>query len=468
MNRLLLLVVALASPALAAAATPQDYAQGIKISPNGDQPVQEIVLEDAVYAGVTRSNLSDLRLFNAARAPVPQALCEPESATLARAYVQMLRPIPITRAASADAPSTKIQIETSAAVTVEVQPDAPSDAAPEAAQRISAYVLDLGAQDLEDPVRALILDWQSPDGASEVPVRVLGGEDLEHWSTLAPQTLLVRAQSGNSPENVRLNQSRIAWPEARHRYLRIERADDGPALNLVSVTGEFVQHPPLPAPRSFQALAQGADAREPASYFFDAARLAPLISARVLLPEPNMALKVALDSRADAKASWQNQWLGEVFNLASEEAAARTPAIRFSATAHRYWRLRVLRGQDTLAGATPALELGYRPHRLRFLAQGAAPFLLAYGSARETSSAPLRCEDFLAGLSPDQLQAMTATTAVGDIAPAMEVGGEQALQAPPPPPRPLRQWLLWAVLALGAGAVSWMALHLLRRLREEP
>lgn len=456
-------LVLASAPLLAVAATPKDYAHGLAIAPSGGQPVQEIVLDDAVYAGVTRANLADLRVFNAAGAPVPQALCAPESQTLAQVHERALAVIPLTTAATADTRETKIQIETSGAVSLDVEPTAPSES-PAPSARISAYVLDVGAANADGVLRALSLDWQSADGASELPVRVSSSEDLERWQIQVAQTMLVRAATATAS----LNLSRIALPrQATHRYLRIERADLGAGLELLGVRGEFVQYPPLPAPRSFRARLLADDAREPASYFFDAAHLAPTIRARVLLPEPNMALSVALDSRGTALAPWQTQWSGEVFEIASDTGSARAPEIRFAANSDRWWRLRVLRGQDTLAGARPGLDLGYRPHRVRFLAQGAAPFLLAYGSARELQPVPLGCDSFLSGMDPAARKAMTAETTVGETAHVSQLGGAQALQAPPPPPRPLRQFVLWAVLALGAAAVAVMALQLLRRLRPD-
>lgn len=68
--------------ACAAAPSMDDYAQGIAITTAGaDRPLIETTAPDVVYQKITRADLGDLRVFNAAGIPVPHAFCAaPETA----------------------------------------------------------------------------------------------------------------------------------------------------------------------------------------------------------------------------------------------------------------------------------------------------------------------------------------------------------------------------------------------------
>ena len=65
--------------ALATTATLQDFAYGLRVEAAGTGPIWELTLPEAVYRGVTRADLGDLRVFNAAGVVVPHALRLPEA-----------------------------------------------------------------------------------------------------------------------------------------------------------------------------------------------------------------------------------------------------------------------------------------------------------------------------------------------------------------------------------------------------
>ena len=64
MKRLALLLLSLLVHA-AAAQAPRDFAYGIALSTEGDSAFYQVELPPAVYAGVVRGDLGDLRVFNA-------------------------------------------------------------------------------------------------------------------------------------------------------------------------------------------------------------------------------------------------------------------------------------------------------------------------------------------------------------------------------------------------------------------
>jgi len=446
------------SAAAANSAGPQDFRSGIELLPVAGRPLGELTLPDAVYQGVTRPDLGDLRVFNAQGTPVPSALCAPPPLPPAAGAELPLKVYPLEAArAAANAGRMWVEVETGGGATVDVKPvAADTKEAAEPATEVSAYVID--ARDAVAPLDALRVRWRSADGASELQVRVEASEDLDRWTTLVTQAALVQAAAAGQT----LQREQIALPPGRHAYLRLSRNDPGPAPELDEVIAELQ---PLAAPEEAPRWFQPAPLAQPPGhgYAFDAARLAPVHTAQIVLPASNMTLQLALQSRATVDGAWRTVWSGAVYSLGAGDAERHNDDLRFAADSDRYWQIQVLQGADTLGASLPTLRLGYHPARLRFLAQGSGNFLLAYGSVRAVLPPASACAALLPGLAPADLQSMIGAAQPG----ATRVLGGDAVLAPAPKPTPLRQIVLWAVLVLGAAAVAWMALSLLRALRRE-
>jgi hypothetical protein len=452
------LFLALAFCGAARAATPDDFRSGLDLQAAG-KPLGELDLPDAVYQGVTRADLGDMAVFNSSGTPVPYALCAPPAPEAAAAAEVELRVFPLQQARPGQAGGTHVEVGSRGAVSVDVRPGASpgSETSGIAPTEVAAYVIDTRApgHPQGQPLGSLRVRWHAPDGVSELHVRVEDSDDLDQWHVLVPQAALVQADH----DGASLQRERIPLPSGNRSYLRITRNDPGPAPVLDRVLGSPLPPAAQLAPAQWfepARLPQGAD-----GFGYDAARLAPVTTARIALPAPNMNLQLSLQSRARADGGWRTVWSGPVFSVGSgaEERHSNDP--RFAADSDRYWRVQVTQGADSLAGAAPGLRLGYRPARLRFLAQGNGPFLLAYGSGRTATPAPRSCDSLLQGLPQTDLQSLIGAAQAGS---AHALGGDAALQ-PAPKPVPLRQFLLWAVLLLGAGAVAWMAASLIRSLR---
>ena len=445
-----LMLSLLALSAAAGSAGPQDFRSGIELLPQAGHPIAELDLPDAVYQDVIRTDLGDLRVFNAENTPVPAALCAPAPAPAGAVTELLLKVYPLQAAKAAAGAGTRLEVDSGGAVTVDVKPTGEAAAAQ---TEVSAYVID--ARSAERPLDALRFRWHTADGASELQVRVEASEDLDRWTTLVPQATLVQAGSAGQT----LQRERIPLPSGRHAYLRVTRNDAGPAPTLDAVIAELQG---VTAPEQARWFAPAALPRDPEhGYVFDAARLAPVHTAQIALPAGNMTLQLALQSRARPDGTWRTVWNGAVYSVGAGAAEHHNDDLRFAADSDRYWRIQVQQGADSLGAGAPALRLGYIPARLRFLVQGSGNFLLAYGSARAEIPPAPGCAALLLGLPPTELQAMIGTAQAGAV---RELGGVAVL-SPLPRPTPLRQILLWAVLVLAAAAVIWMALSLMRASR---
>ncbi|MGH8457900.1 MAG: DUF3999 family protein, partial [Nevskiales bacterium] len=394
------LLVALSVQA-AEAPTLRDFAWRQEIQIEAGRPIQELALPDTVYSNILNADLSDLRVFSAEGGVVPHAFCAAPVTTPVEPVLETLAPFALQPGATpVTGEGGRIEIRTADGANVLIT--GPDGSAVPAPGGPSAYILDLRA--LRQPVHAIRLDWQSRDQASEATISLKSSEDLAQWMTLMPSATLLKAQSGEQS----LQRARIPLPEREYRYLRIEAGASGPLPQIDSVVVERVTAPdPVPA-TWVEVYALPPDKQETATAFwFNAARRAPVHSAELRLPAANMALGVVLQSRDDPQHAWRTRWSGEIFAISSDSAQRGQTVVQFEPTSDRYWRLEVQRGAETLRGMSPSLLLGYRPARLRFLAQGAGPYQLAYASARVERRATPGCDSLLASLPADERVTMT-------------------------------------------------------------
>nr|WP_298722454.1 DUF3999 domain-containing protein [uncultured Steroidobacter sp.] len=432
-----------------AAAPPSmnDYASGMSIRANHAQPLVETVLPDDVYRVVTRTDLGDLRVFNADGMPVPHAFCATPSST-APQVTELSLPVFVLRGRDhVYTENSRVAVETSSGTRVNVEETAASK--PEI---VSGLIHIIDARETQ-PVRAIRFDWRSPDGASEVKVRIESSDDLDRWQTIVPASTLLLAQQGDQE----LRRERIELPSRQYQYLRVQRVDSGPPLILNSVTAEQVAAPEQIEPMWFNALAM--ESKEADVLYFDAQHLAPVTYARVRLAQQNSTVNVSLQSRPDHQTSWRPRWTGESYFIVSDTVRRESPPAQFQATTDRYWRLQILKDPQVYRDST--LELGYRPAKLRFFAQGPGPFTVAFGSRRAEPAQAVLCDGLLADVTASERERMIEQ---GFLEQIVSLGGPEALKSPPKK-TPVKVVILWAVLVVGVALLVGMALSLLKRVR---
>jgi hypothetical protein len=443
--RLTLLTLLLAQGAVAATPTLDDYARGVLVEADTGLPLVEATLPDVVYASVTRADLGDVRVFNADGIAIPHAFCTAPSTVKPAITEQALSVFQLQSGSRDTTDGSSIDVQTAGGTQVRVQ-EADRPAADEGTHIID--VREHGA-----PLRAIRFDWSAPDGASEAKVRIEASDDLDRWSVIVPQSTLLRATHGTAE----LTRARVELPPRHYEYLRVERADGGAPIVINGVIGELVAGQHDVEPQWF--MPDTVVSQRPDTMLFDAGRLAPVRYARLRLPQDNSSVRVAIESRAEETAAWRERWSGESYVIVSQTERRESPPARFDATTDRYWRVKI----DVPAAAQrpTAMELGYLPARLRFLAQGPGPYTVAFGSRRADVAAPAPCDGLLADVSAGDRARMIVQGQVGAV---RDLGGDLAL-TPLPKQTPTRLIVLWAVLIGGVALLVAMALALLKRLR---
>jgi Protein of unknown function (DUF3999) len=163
-----------------------------------------------------------------------------------------------------------------------------------------------------------------------------------------------------------------------------------------------------------------------------------------LLPDANSILDVALSSRRGQQDSWRLVTRAGFYRINGTAGEQQNSPIRVNSDTDRYWQARIV-NSGGLPQSPLHLRIEWVPNELTFLAQGHAPYLLAYGNSTAT-----RAEADFSHL-PTTLAAAAAT-----LGPPQALGG-QARLVPKPAPFPWTRAALWSVLILAVILLGWMA-----------
>lgn len=314
-----------------------------------------------------------------------------------------------------------------------------------ATQPVGAWVLD--TSDLDEPIRALQLRWSGTEDR-KARLTVEASDDLERWSVLVPAATVIDLKDGD----LRLSRQVIRLPGARRQtYLRLRTLEpvELPALRVEAQMGAGI---PSRAPSWLEATLVSSEIEESNGkrrgiYLYDAA-FADVEALRVIPKGPALA-DVVVSNPGDGPFQAVR---GRFPLVRVGDAEPREEPIATGAATRR-WKLEVSPPLDQ----PPRLELSFLPDRYLFLARGKGPFVFAAGSIEARGAhAPVEAA----------LQEVRARAGEGWQPPTAALGGRKesagrAAITPVPKPRwPI--WLLWGVLSLGALAVAFAALQLLR------
>jgi hypothetical protein len=438
------------------ALTPPDFAYSRNLSSEEGASLIAAELPEEIYQSTVREDLGDLRVFNAQGGVVPHEIRPAAVVTENSIRLATVAFFPIQGAASpGEDTGNAIQVSEDASgrvVSVQFSGAAPkSDST--ADSRGSWYLLDLRGS--TQPVQALVLQASGLQINQIVPVGIEASDDLQKWSRIQSSGVLARLEHQGQV----IERSRIEFSSQKAKFLRV-RVGGAEPVTLAGVSVEIVTSDVRSTPMRWSSF-QGTKGDEAArTILFDSASHLPALALKVRLPVLNTMLQVRIESRADDTRPWVRRFSGSVYRLGAAGGEIESPEVEFgSIVKDRFWRIEV-QGRDSSFGETlPALSLGWRPGRVLFLAQGAGPFRLLYGSA--DVSAP----DFGIG----SLLNTTGTSAViAEVGSRVESGGATRLvQTPVVAEIPWKKWLLWGVLVAFVIMVAAMARSLWRDLQKE-
>jgi hypothetical protein len=428
-------------PASAGAQAPTDFARGVDIRPQGTSSIFRVRVPDDVYATVTRTDLGDLRVFNAAGEPVPHSLREaprPEAAAEAEIRVPSFS---ISGKTTAGTDVAAVKIDERGTVLEVRRAPAPGEA-------VSAYLVDLSA--LRTAIVGLHLEIGDAPGAGFLArVQVQRSDDLTRWQTIVPAAAVARMRQG---EYI-LTQDDIELPPTDARYLRIIWPKELAAVTLnavsVSPTSKF------PAPEIHWKTVTGRidPAQDDAAVYESGGRF-PVEHLDLEFVNSTDAVSVTVRSRPDDRSPWFLRHSGLFYSLSEGGDTIRSQPARVGRTTDLEWRLEPSGNAAWRPDRLPRLKLGWQPDEVLFLARGEGPYTLAYGSATvDSEDAPV--DALLASLGTATSAERTGSATLGE---PRDLAGAAALTRA----RPWRQITLWAVLIAAVLALGVLARGVLR------
>jgi hypothetical protein len=429
----------------------QDFAWGMELQLQAAKPLYRLVLPLAVYRGVVRHDLGDLRVLNGQGDMVPQHLALPAMRQEGKSRVLDAKLFPLygTRDSSIE---TIVQ-----QAPREWQDDRVTITTRERITRqdevLRGYLLQLNSQP-DAVAKRLLLEWREDLKGFVQRWQVESSDDLEHWRIHQGSTVIADLRFAGE----RLQKQDIPLNGLQASYLRLTPATGSATLELIGARVEYAGPQTLP-PTNRLSIREIEASDKPGEYRFELPAALPVRQLEVLPGEMNTVLRASLYSRSDRERPWRQRAVGIIYKLAAEGEVLQQTELEVGTVSERYWRLQVDDSSGGFGGVQPQVEVGWTAHELLFAARGAPPFSLVFGSARVD---PVRHNALLLELDQDPLRDLTSSAV--QTGEPYEIGGTAALE------QPLEvDWkniLLWSLLVLASLLLGWMAWSLIKQLRE--
>jgi hypothetical protein len=431
----LVLVTALAVAADPDGSSPNDFAYRMQVSGTTDSAAYRVTVPLAVYQKIVHADLSDLRVFNGSGEQVPFAIERPASGTVSNAATA-LSLFPLQDDSSATLDAVRVTIESGkGSVNVQTSGQSPPSG------RINTYLVDGRALNL--PAAALRLEWAQDAADFAGRVRVEASDSLGDWRSIAGAAPVANLHSGAG----RLVEQRVEFAPTKAKYWRLSWV--GPAAPFV-LTAVFAE----PARQSVEARHSSRNVsaipakRAAGEFEYDLGARLPVDRVNLELPDINTVVDVELLSRAYTSDDWRAVRRAGFYRLRSDGEELRNGPVAVALNTDRLWILRTNPKSGGLGSVAPKLVVEWIPHEVVFVARGAGPFYVAYGSATADSAA------VSLAVLPKNVAIASASLSEPE-----SVGGDARL-TPPPEPYAWKAALLWVVLIAGAALLAWMAFRL--------
>ncbi len=432
----------------AAPLKPQDFAYGMALSFDGQDAVYQAALPLPVYQGTTRSDLGDLRVFNAQAEVVPHMLRQPDLSSTTLPVLTKLNFFPLQGTAGTGLDQLSVRIKRNASGTLL---DIASTGKSAQQTSLSGYVLDTSG--LKPALQALQLNWTGAGENFVGSLHIEASDDLKNWHTIVRDAPLASLQFGGHS----LLQNRIEFPPSKTKYLRLSWPAAQTPLRLNNIEAELsgtVTETPL----SWLTVQGDSIAEKEGEYQFDLGAHLPVQRIQIELPQLNTLVQAAIFSRANEKDNWRPVSNSLLYKLHHSGQDLNNPDIYTASNTNRYWLLRVDQKSGGLGSGIPAFKVGWHPHQLIFVTRGAAPFQIAYGSSA-IKPAGFQIDNMLP--QDKDKAALTISTALTSA--QFSLGGDTRL-SPAAPPHPWKKWILWAVLGVCVALLGWMAYRLVKQM----
>jgi hypothetical protein len=438
--------------ALAAPEPQPEFRHAADLVLEGRGAFYALELPEAVYRGVERSDLGDLRVLNAAGEVVPHALLRASATERKPGAALELPMFPIVGPAGRPAEELALRVERRPDGTLSafVAPGPRRDQG----RRLLGYVIDATAVTV--PLRELRFDWPAAAEGETLDVRVEASDDLQSWSGVGSGKLVVLRQG-----DLLLERRGVEITPSKSKYFRVTWRAAREDLVFRRVAAVQVDATADAARAWFRAAGTPGD--RPGEFVFALPSALLVDRLRFELPQENAIAGASILLQERPRSPAHSLASATLYRLQHQGETLVNPDLEIAPTAARRWVLRVDTRGGGLGSGAPVLMAGYLPHRLVFVARGDGPFRVAFGDAQAQPTA-MPIQALVPGYAADKpLPALRAQ--LGPIAtrdrPAP--GTLQALRAYVTGMDARKLWL-WGALLLAVLVIVGMGWRLARQL----
>jgi hypothetical protein len=438
--------------------TVQDYTHALPLNVSGKQGVVRFQLPQPVYLYARSPSLDDLRVFDARGMPLAFALQERSRQMRTESKSLPVKLFPIfdqaTRNAAAD--SIALDIHTGAdgsLLSIQTLPREAGSTKP----RLAGLVLDLRQGEQTPLVDSLQFILPAALKTYRAQLWVEASDDLKQWDPVGTFELSWMVNSATET----LSNDTITFEPRRFRYARLSWRSGEPVEFAKVSAGETSTSE---APAQLEKLVlQPQPGHVPGDLVYTSAVAIPVQQIGLQFAESNVVMPAQLGSYRELPSrqlgkpsTWQFEPVfGATFYRITQGDTARSSGDVALPPVHLdQWVLR----PQTPGAVAPQLRLGWSPATLIFLANGNAPYTLAFG---RDDVASMRRD--VAQVAPGFSQAELATLEVATAGPMQLHAAAPVADAGAASQR--RLWILWGVLILGVAVLALFALRLMKQMR---
>jgi hypothetical protein len=417
---------------------PGDFAYGMPIETKGAGTAYRLTLPVEVFMKVAHEDLRDVRVFNARGEVVPYELRPAAPQATTRPQGPSLPLFPLHGDARASLNGVRVTIHSQGTAVDLRTVGAASDP-----HVITSYIID--AREITEPLSGLQLRWADDAPEFSGNLRIESSDDLGSWQVVKNHAPVIHLRTGGSE----LIHSLLEFPSTKARFWRLTWVGKTAPFELTSVTADVALAQPIAPQSTLTANGRRVIGKE-SELSFDLGAMLPVTGMNLVLPKSNSVLQAELLSRARTTDDWRLIDQGEFYRVSTGSSERGNEPLRIPTDSDRFWLIRQTQPAGPIGDVK--LQATWDARELVFLAQGAGPFVLAYGN---TSAGP----------STVALESLTdgVTVLAAETGRPYVLGGAERLR-PGPRTVPWRMAALWTALGLGVLLLAWMAYRLSREL----
>lgn len=435
----LLLLAALPSQAQDQEPGTTDFAYGISIAPQQSKAAYRLLIPQSIYETVVSKRLNDVRVFNSDGEVLPHEI----SHSAGKQSLQKV-PVPFVALQSSKENLEKLKLfyqQDEGKVNFKVSPEVVSSAA-----NSTTYILKVAG--LEGNREQIELDWTfEKPGSYFFTANVEASHDLENWSFKQKPAALAQLEL---PGETVLNNT-IPIRHCGCPYYRLVLSGrDRPALTEIRLIIRQVESNQKKK-RLAVAVQKEADTRR--SFIADADNYTDKVAVRIPLLQNNTIARVSVSSADSTDGPWHQRGAASLYRVKNANGVQARDMVDIESTNDRYLKVIIENEGSGLESSLTEIEYDWIPHNLTFLARGAAPFQLAFGSAEY-----VRGEADYAAVFSQLYQQSKPHVFSGDhaLSARKTLGGPSKLYAAAEPVNK-KHWLLWLILSMASAFLLWMA-----------